>query len=340
MTGYCNHVKICCVASVVPSRIEDNEKYVAECSNRRAKKHIKLTGIKRRRICFDGQTASDLGAIAASKVIDSLGWKKEDIDVLIYVTQSSDLHRPASAFLIQNRLGLSHDCMMFDINQGCAGYVIGLSTIIGILSTTHGKGILIVGESAADPSNIDYPNTMLNGDAASATALEYIEDNNSEMIFSHYGDGSRAPLLFCRNDGYAFMDGNAILLFGLNDVARSVRQFMKEQNIDDEDVDYFVFHQAQKMIVEGVINEISLPADKVLMSCEEYGNTSSASIPLTLCHCLARRDLKGVKNVLVCGFGIGLTWSIGYIKLNPEDLMPVIETDYKYNDMSAFAEKK
>ncbi len=331
MKSVCKHIQISGIASAVPTTTEDNVKFVEEFGGRRDKKQIKLTGIKERRICQKGQTASDLGTLAAQKLIESLGWKREEINVLILVTQSSDIHRPATAFLIQERLGLSQECMIFDINHGCAGYVIGLSTIASILTTMRGKGLLIVGESTARKSDLAYPNTMLDGAAGSATALEYKEAAR-DLVFMHHGDGARANLLYTRNDGYSYMDGSAIMLFSLNEVAKSVKSFMKEEGLSDEDVDYYVFHQAQKMIVEGIASVAGIPRNKVLLSCEKYGNTSSASIPLTICNSLGEDKVKGEKKILICGFGIGLAWSVGYMTVKGETIFEVLESDYVYPD--------
>ncbi len=332
MQGSIKGVDIKGIVSAVPKNRVDNLKILEGSTNKRAIKQMKLTGIRERRITLGDQSASDLASVAGEDLMKRLRWKPEEIRVIVYVTQSEDLQRPSSAFLIQKRLGIGNNCMVFDINQGCAGYVIGLSVVGSILSGCGGKGLLFVGESAAAVGGEDNHSALMEGDAAAATALEYTGSEKT-LLYECYGDGRRANMIFGRNDGKSFMDGNGVLLFGLGDVARSVKSFLGQDEIGN--VDYYVFHQAQKMIVDGVVQESGVPADKVLMCCEEFGNTSSASIPLTICTRLKETESKELR-VFMCGFGIGLTWASIIADINRDVVYPLIETDFVYDDMGVF----
>ncbi len=335
MQGQIENIKIQGIVSAVPCNEVNNAEYVEKLESRRLKKQIRLTGIDKRRVTIGKQKASDLASVAAEDLLQRLQWDKDSIDVLIFVTQSADLSRPSSAFLIQERLGLNKDCMVYDINFGCAGYIAGLISICSILQMVKGRGLLLVGESNAKVGDEIDRNALLEGDAAAATALEYVP-GAAPMKFSHHSDGTRAHQLYMRFDGHGFMDGNAVLLFGISDVAESVKEFMLELGDKAEDIDYFVFHQAQKMIVDGIVQQTGIPEGKVLISCDNYGNTSSASIPLTLCTELEESNKVGEKNVLMCGYGIGLSWGIIHAVVDETCIFPLIETDYAYSDREKF----
>ena len=210
MRGEFEHICIEGITSVVPDNEVCNDDYVAKIQNRRVKKQILLTGIEKRRVTMGGQKSSDLATVAADRLLEHLKWKRDDIDVMIFVTQSPDLSRPSSAFLIQERLGIGRNCMVYDINQGCAGYIVGLTTICSILQVTKGKGLLLVGESNAVAGEEIDRNALLEGDAAAATALQY-KETVSSMKFVNYSDGSRADYLYKTLNNFAFMDGNAVL---------------------------------------------------------------------------------------------------------------------------------
>ena len=340
MKGVIPNIKISGIVSTVPVNVFDNEKYANEKKDRRMKKQVKLTDIEKSRVSIDGQDAGDLATVAAQQLLEKIRWKKEEIDIMIFVTQSSYLQRPSTAFVIQDRLGLKKECMVFDINQGCAGYIVGLITIASLLSQTKGKALLLVGESTAIADDKVSGNDLLAGDAASATAIEYSDEYNNAITYMNYCDGSRANLLYMNHQGYTYMDGNEIFLFGLSEVATLVQDFMKENSIGSEQIDYYVFHQAQKMIVDGIAHESKLEIEKVLYSSDQYGNVSSASIPLTLCKAKVDRNLSSSKNVLLCGYGIGLTWGALYTKINCDVIYPIVETEYIYDDRDKFNIRK
>lgn len=333
MRGVISNIGIKGITAAVPCNSFDNMAYASAIEDKKLKKSVKLTGIYNRRVTVGSQKASDLAACAADKLLTKLGWDRNSIDVMIYVTQSEELSRPSTAFIIQDRLGIGKQCMVFDINQGCTGYIVGLITLSGMLQQIKGRGLLLVGESNASENGTLSGSQLLEGDAAAATALEY-DESAAPINYLNYCDGSRADLLFSRKDNYGYMDGNAILLFGLSDVADAVKQYMSENALSDSDIDYYVFHQAQKMIIDGIVREVGINEEKVLYSCDAYGNTSSAAIPITLC----REGVphSGAKKVLMCGYGIGLTWGMMLVDLDMSVIDEIIETDYEYGDMDKF----
>ncbi len=332
MRGTFDSIRICGISAAVPTNSFDNLSYAEASGVKRLKRQVSLTGIEERRICAVGQKASDLGTVAAEKLLKSIGWDPKSISVLIFVTQSGDLARPGSAFLIQNRLGLSNDCLVYDINMGCAGYVGGLITICGLLESCKGRGLLITGENNGRAGESLSYNELLEGDAASATALEYCE-KTADISYMHRSDGGRANLLYKPFDKPGYMDGNAILLFGLNEVVELIKEF---GNLHPEEmIDYYVFHQAQKMIIDGLIDGLNLDKDRVLYSCQKFGNTSSASIPLTIVYNLAKENVENIR-LLICGYGIGLSWGVASLEVNCSNIISLIESDYIYGDREKF----
>lgn len=330
MQGKFTNVSIKGIMSVVPKHIEDNLMYVNKLGNRRIEKQVKLTGINERRACINGQNATDLVTTAADKLLDKLNWERDSIDILVYVTQSPELMRPSTAFIIQKRLNIGNNCIVFDVNLGCSGYVAGLQIVAGLLQASKGRALLLTGESHAFETNDISTSSLLVGDAGCATALEY-EENNI-MYFKQQSNGKEYKKIFRPYNENAYMDGNGVLLFTLNDVANSITDMMNSLELKDEDIEFYVFHQAQKMIIDGLAYGCKLDANKVLYSCNKYGNTSSASIPLTLCvnKDSLYRDRKN--KIYMCGFGIGLSWGSVVLDIDSKVVYEVIESDYIYEE--------
>lgn len=336
MTGRYTNVKIQGILSAVPTNELDNMAFIENLESKRVKKQILLTGIEKRRACVNGQMADDLCTVAGEELLNRLGWEKESIGVLVFVTQSPVLARPSTAFLIQQRLGLGTDCMVFDVNLGCSGYTAGLQIVAGLLQGTGGRGLLLAGESHAleGGSQMDS-SSLLVGDAGTATAVEIVEGN--EMLFRQQSDGKGAPFIYKAFGRPGYMDGNGVLLFTLNEVVKSITEFKEMFQVKEESIDFYILHQAQKMILDGVAKGCGLDRGKVLESCRLYGNTSSASIPLTLC---ASKDQTGQKEKIrayMCGFGIGLSWGSVLTELETAGIYPVMESDKVFLDKEAYS---
>ena len=233
MKGEFRHVLIKGISAAVPENRFDNLLYAEQLDDKKLRKQIKLTGVLERRLTVKGQKASDIAVTAAKKLMDKLGWDSSSISVVIYVTQSSDIDRPSTAFMIQGELGIGEDCLVYDINMGCAGYTGGLVSICSLLESCKGRGLLLVGESVAGECKDERTHYLLEGDAASATALEYAEEAQS-INYLCKSNGSKVNQLFKPKTGPAYMDGNAILLFGLNEVATSIREYVNERKNENE----------------------------------------------------------------------------------------------------------
>ena len=328
--GCIKNIKIAGIASAVPENTIDNIAFVEQMGRKRNMRQIKLTGIKKRHVCVKGQSASDFATYAADKLLNHLHWSREEIKILIFVTQQPDMSRPSTAMLIQKRLGLDTNCTCFDVNMGCSGFTVGLQIIASMLSVVGGKGLLLVGDGRYVDGDMHSTSDLLFGDGGAATAIEV--ENGYNMVFNQKTDGYRVDTIMCRRNGEAQMDGNAVLMFSLNEVSDNIKNFRNQFCLNEDQIDYYVFHQGQKIILQGIANECNILWEKVLNSYENYGNTSSASIPISICDNLQILKEKKQVNLLLSGFGIGLSWGCVYLNIDTENILPIFEFGDYYKD--------
>ena len=336
-------VRFCGVSSCVPTRrISNIEDCPLEFREER-ERLVRNIGINTRPICADGQCFSDLALEAAEVLIASLHWKKSEIDALIVVTQSPDYPIPATAIILQHRLGLSTGTIAFDINLGCSGYPFGLQVLGCMISAgAVRRGLLLVGDKS---DNIHNP---LFADAGTATALEYSE-NAAPIHFDLNSDGSgfrsiikpvgghREPyapkhLLAVRKENGVIskpddlvLDGSAVLSFSTQRVPQQIAGIIEYSDVDKNSIDYFVFHQANKIINETIVKKAGLDPAKVPTTLSDFGNTSSASIPLTITHKLGVALSAGTYKLLLSGFGVGLSWGACIVDVEEASFPALIE---------------
>lgn len=296
---------------------------------------IKSIGVARRRIADKDICTSDLCQAAARRLLDQLGWGPGDVDVLIFVTQSADYVIPATACALQARLGLD-GCMAFDVNLGCSGYAYGLWTAASLLKTVlrddrPARALLLAGDvSTSKLLPGDRGTVPLFGDAGSATALE-VSPGAPPMygVFGTDGTGAehliiragalREPLLppesphdpetqarLYRN-ARLHLNGPEVFNFTLRCVPELMREILALSGDTVADVDYFLFHQANSFMLTHLRKKAGLPEEKVPIALQEFGNTSSASIPLTVAAMLADRFAEP-RQVVLAGFGVGWSW--------------------------------
>lgn len=327
-----NNASIRGVAACVPKRVESNLDYDRLTEKERAKL-IKTTGVEFRRIADENTTASDLSFEAARKLMESLNWKASEIDLLINITQTPDYLIPSTAIILQNRLGLSTNCLAFDINLGCSGYVYGLNVISKMLDGISIKKVLLLaGDKSSHPVNYKDKSTYpLFGDAGSATALEF-DINASPMFFKLNSDGAGYETIIVRAGGLRApasienlevrevskgieraaneleLNGLDVFSFATTKVPIQIKELLSYYNDDIESIDFFVFHQANKLMNELIRKKIKVPVEKVPYSLKNFGNTSSASIPLTVVTGNGNHYTNKLK-WLLSGFGVGLSWA-------------------------------
>ncbi len=345
------NVSITGIASCVPHEKIENISSSIFDSAEDANRFVETTGIARRRVVGkSGICTSDLCIEAAEKLIESKKWLKDEIDCLVFVTQTPDYILPATSCIIQDRLGLSKDCYAIDISLGCSGWVYGLSVIASLMqSGMFKKGLLLAGDTTTvTKSPKDKSTFPLFGDAGTATAIEFIE--NAIGFKFHFGtDGSgfesimikdggfRHPFSvesleekdfpggIIRNDLQSVLNGANVFTFGIGRAPKSVKALTEKFGINLENVDFAVFHQANKMMNEKIRNKLNLSEEKVPYSIADFGNTSSASIPLTM-NLKLKEQLSNHKNrIIACGFGVGLSWGTVYFEIENIDCPEIQE---------------
>lgn len=331
-----HHVKLSGIAACVPANSRSNLELETLTPQERTML-VKTTGIENCRIAPEGVATSDLCKQAADKLIESLAWQRDDIDAVVLVTQSQDYFLPATAVTLQERLGLPKTCLAFDVSLGCSGYVYGLSLLSGMMQSGGiKKALLLAGDISTFSLNRNDKSTFpLFGDAGTATGLEFC--NGEVMHFNLGSDGKgkdaiiipdgglRNPLNddsfieheispgIVRSKRNLHLSGLDIMNFSLREVPKNIKELLESTGSSTDDVDYFVLHQANKLINDSIRKKLKQEPDKFPYTLGKYGNTSSASIPLTIVSELSS-TLKGENTLLLCGFGVGLSWGSALAK--------------------------
>lgn len=341
-----SHVKIAGIAAAVPENIKNIETDQCFFPEESLQKIAQSTGVLNRHVVSLQTCTSDLCLSAASELIKKLNWKAEEIDALIFISQTPDYVLPATACVLHGKLKLSPHCIAFDVNLGCSGYVYGLYILGQLLESGKiKKGLLLVGDTisklASQQDRSVYP---LFGDAGTATALIYQEQ--AELMFFSLGtDGSGADYLKVPAGGFRepkslvtsqvqedaqgnlrsredlWMDGSEVFAFTLRAIPNALKNLLITAGESLADIDIFIFHQANKFMLDYLQKKSGIPSEKFLISLDQYGNTSSASIPLAMVH---RKDqIKKNKNqkLLLAGFGVGFSWALATVNLASDVLL-------------------
>jgi 3-oxoacyl-[acyl-carrier-protein] synthase-3 len=331
------HVQLAGLAACLPANTEDNMNYALMSESERST-FISTAGVRYRRIAKPGTTVSDLCCAAAEKLLQELNWNRAEIQVLILITQTPDYTIPNTCSIIQERLGLSKSCMAFDVNLGCSGYVYGLSIAGSLLQNMPGaKALLLVGDvTSATISMEDKSTAPLFSDAGSATALVWSDtgkmDFNLQTDGKEFDDiiitdgGLRNPFSeqsltyethgkgITRNRVQMKLDGIKIFNFALREIAPNIQALLQHHNISFDAVDYLVLHQANLLMLESVRKKLKLDSTKLPYCLFDYGNTSSASIPVTMVLKLGEKLRHEKLRLLLSGFGVGLSWGSAWLE--------------------------
>jgi len=300
-------------------------------TEKEAKRIARGTGFERLRISPDNVTTADLCMAAADVLFNEDKCLCNEIDAVIFVTQTPDYYLPATSHIIQNRLGLKKETLCFDINEGCAGYVNGMYLSALLVSSKQCKKVLLLAGDTI--SKITTPNDRATrcifGDAGTATVIETGIDDIAFNIQS-YGDryetiiveNSRHRInLTDEQSGYLQLDGMGIMNFTLNEVPENIGEILKFMHIDKRDISLYACHQANRLILNSLAEKLGVDYDKVPFTANNIGNTSSASIPLLL----QGIDKDRLKKVLFCGFGVGLTIGSCIINLTKTKFSELVE---------------
>ena len=329
------NVRIKGISACVPPKVEENID-IPFYSTEEAQKVIDATGVERKRIVSDGIIASDLCLKACEKLLEDLGWERDTIDALCYVTQTPDYLSQPTGFTIHDRMDLPAHCMVLDLYHGCPGWVVGLSALSALVS--HGsikRAILLDGDNVTlGRYALDHESFPLFGDCGTATALEF-DETAPALHFDHGTNSKDGGALIHKNGGSRnpftresldfelklragelttegvedVMDGMSVFSFGISAPPKSIKRLCEQFQLNLEEIDKIVLHQANLFMLQKIIKKLKVDPAKVPMSLKDYGNTTSASIPLTIVsQCQADYTSKPQKTV-ACGFGTGLAWA-------------------------------
>ncbi len=313
---------------------------------------IKMTGVERRRVAKFGITTSDLCQQAAEKLFAETGWDRSSIDILIFVSQSRDFMIPCTSVILQDKLGLPKTTLAMDIPLGCSGFIYGMSVMGSLLSTGSLKrGILMSGDiSTVNCSFEDKSTYPLFGDAGAVAFLEH-NPNASPVHFNLQSDGSGWEAISIpdggmrnsaskesfdyrdieegvrRNKIQLTLNGIEVFNFSLREVAPNINTLLAANSLSLENLDYIILHQANLLMNESIRKKLKLPKEKVPYTLQKYGNTSSASIPLTIISELKNEISSKDLSLLLCGFGVGLSWGTAILKTSKVICPGII--DYK-----------
>lgn len=341
------HVRLAAVNACVPSHeisIMDELEYYGG-NSKKVERLRRAIGLNTRRICPEGVTASDLCFQAANELLDSNGIRREEIDALLFLSQTPDYQMPATACVLQDRLKLSRECAAMDLSQGCSGYVYGLWMAASLISSGACKKLLLLVGDAFPPRNpANRVVSPIFGDGGTASLLLH-DPSAPDMSFALGTDGSgheliampagraRRPLSLDRNDDaelyedtldadgtpwrmlQPYMNGRRIFDFSLQVVPAHLKHFMENASVNNEDIDHLFLHQANGQIVECVTELTGFPPAMIWSETfSRYGNMACASIPVAICDKLGQsRHDNG--QMLLCGFGVGLSWASSLVRM-------------------------
>lgn len=347
-------IKIAGISCVVPQNRVTVESFSDIFGNEIPEKISLATGIKAMHKALLNQTASDLAVAAAKDLLNRNEIDYNELGIMVLVTQSPDYRRPSSASVVQKRLKLPISCSCMEINLGCSGFIFGMQTVISLLENSDKKyALLLLAETASklvDP--MDKSIVMMYGDAGAAVLIEKSE-NEDEIYTLLRSDGSRYKSIivpaggfrdmypphdkFMCSDGIErslydiYMDGTSVFSFSITDVPEAINDYLRYTSTTVNDYDSFIFHQANGFIIKQIIRKLKLKKDIVPVSLDRYGNTGGVSIPLTLCDAYGNYA-TGTKRILMCGFGIGLSWGVTSLSVDMSKIYAIKETSDYYRE--------
>lgn len=343
-------VGVTALAGSVPHTIIDNYKYTEYFPEDQVKEVVDKVGIYERRFADDKTCSSDLCFAAAEKLITDNDIARDEIDLLIFISQTPDFRMPATSVLLQNRLGLPNSTIAFDVNLGCSAFIYGLSIVFSMMGNKGiRKALLLDGETRSKVySPKDRRSAFLFGDGGIAALIERDEKFGSSF-FSLNSDGSRGDLIKINGGGYrnpssietlrervvdeygnirsdeqGYMNGGDVFNFVIREIPKDIKRLVEYTGINLADLNYYVFHQANNFINSYLARKLKLNAEKIPSTIAKYGNTSSVSVPLTIADQL-KGKLNGNNRLLLSAFGVGMTWATAIIPFVDTKISDIVE---------------
>lgn len=326
------------MSACVPSHVIENYKYTMYFPEESVKEVVDKIGILERRFADESTCSSDLCYTAAEKLITDMSINKDEIDVLIFISQTPDYRMPATSVILQDRLGLRHSTMAFDISLGCSAFIYGLTVAYSYALQPHVRKVLLLdGETRSKVySSKDRKTAFLFGDGGVAAIIEKRNDLG-RSYFSLNSDGSKESLIKINAGGYrmpssvdtvtekvidewgnirseeqGYMRGGDVFNFVLREIPKDIKATFEFAGKDIKDMDYYIFHQANNFMNTYLITKLKIDKSKAPSTIQKYGNVSSVSVPLTIVSEL-KDKLQGERNLMLSAFGVGMTWATGII---------------------------
>lgn len=344
------NVGIAGMSACVPKTVIHNYEYTQYFPEDVVRKVVDKIGIYERRFADERTCSSDLCFAAAEKLIADMEIDRSEIDVLIFISQTGDYRMPATSVLLQERLKLSKSAMVFDLTLGCSAFLYGLTVAYALSAQPNIRKILVLdGETRSKVySPKDRKTAFLFGDAGIAALID--KDNRyGDSFFSLNADGSMESAIKINGGGYrnpsseetiqervvdeygnirtdeqGYMDGESVFNFVAREIPRDIKKLCAFAEEDLQQIDYYVFHQANNFMNQFLAKKIKINPEKMPSNLSKYGNTSSVSVPLTIVSEL-RNDLLEDKKILLSAFGVGLSWGSAILNMSGCKLSEIVE---------------
>ena len=315
------------IETYFPEKKVTNEDLQKEFPEWSPEKIFNKVGVKQRHIADKHETVLELAVKASEKLLKKID--KNEIDFILFCTQSPDYHLPTTACILQDRLGLRKNIGALDFNLGCSGFVYGLSIAKGLIATGVARNILLVTAETYTKylRKSDKSNRTIFGDGATATLIQK-DETKENFQFILGTDGSGYDNLIVRNGGgrnrinkedeagnCLYMNGQNIFIFTIEKIPALVKEILEKNNLTKNDVDYYIFHQANAHILRRQREILDIPEEKFYINLEKYGNTVSSTIPIALKDALETGKVKKGQKIMLIGFGVGLSWGATRVEL-------------------------
>lgn len=345
-----NGVGIKALAAAVPRTVIENLKYTEYFPEDQVKEVVEKVGIYERRFADDNTCSSDLCFAAAEKLIADNDIDRNEIDLLVFISQTPDFRMPATSVLLQDRLGLPNSTIAFDINLGCSAFIYGLSVVFSMMQNKGlRKALLLDGETRSKVySPKDRRSAFLFGDGGVAALIER-DGAFGESWFSLNSDGSRGDLIKINGGGYrmpsstetlkervvdeygnirsdeqGYMNGGDVFNFVIREIPKDIRKMAEFSGKSLADLDWYIFHQANNFINSYLAKKLKLDTSRIPSTIAKYGNTSSVSVPLTIVDQL-KDKLDGHHELLLSAFGVGMTWATAIVPFENCRISDIVE---------------
>lgn len=343
-------VRLSGIAGAVPKAAVDNLTDHDFCPVEDRKKIVALTKVASYRKAPPEMCASDLCLASAEALLAGLGRRPEEIDAIVYATITPDYRVPSTACVLQHRLKCRTTAIAYDISMGCSGFVVGLYNACSLIKGAGLKRVLLLAGDTQSKLCFEQDKNVvfILGDGGTATLLE-ADPSAANIVIEVMTDGGRFQNLYVpaggfrrpsteatrqvreqpdggmRSEDNLYMNGMEIFKFSATDVVNTLTSFMEAEKLSHDDVDHLFLHQANGFMNDKIARKLKFPAEKVPYTIEFYGNTGSASIPLTMAHHFSQQGSAARERCLLSGFGVGLSWGVASVMIDGVYAPPIVE---------------